>query len=236
MLLDLSSVTLLSIDCHRPDRTLSAMRWSRRFVKFSKAVLVTDLEKFPRFRPSDVCLVPTRQSDRKTSPPGLPNLKLAIDYELAILRETPLHFTTSHVLYQEWDSAVLNPSAWDTKWLQFDYVGAPWPHHTDLGWPPCDITNSVGNGGFSLKSKRLCEAVRLASLDCNADPAAMLISDAWICRTIRPSLEAQGLKFASPSTAARFSCENQIYSGQFGFHGKATARLNGWGADFATIK
>lgn len=233
--LELPDVTLFAIDCVKPQRTVDMMRWSSRFVRFAESVILTDTSRH-KVSLRDIRVVHHVESDRKVSPPNMPQLRLPVDYERAVLRETFLHFKTSHVLHMEWDSAVLNPSAWDRRWLKYDYIGAPWPVHNDPGWPACDgKTNAVGNGGFSLKSRRFCELVRNLSLTREGEPA-MLSSDQWQCRTIRPELEKQGVKFAPPGVAARFSCEHMIYSGQFGFHGKSTALMNNWQGPFADIR
>src|SRR6266850_1256662 len=55
----------------------------------------------------------------------------------------PQYVKTSHILTIQWDGWVINPHLWNDDWLQYDYIGAPW----DDG--------CVGNGGFSLRSKRL---------------------------------------------------------------------------------
>ena len=238
-MLELPNVTLFAIDVVTPLKTLSMMRFSMRWVNFAKAVCLTNMkanrDAIYQFS-KEVELRHIEQSDRKISPPGMPQLKIPVDYELAILRETTKHFDTSHVLHMEWDSAVLNPDAWDNEWLGYDFIGAPWQNHNDPGWPKCDESNNVGNGGFSLKSRGFCEAVASISLNTRNDDPAMLISDSWMCRTMRPKLESLGMRFAPASIAARFSCENKIYTGQFGFHGKQTADINGWGGSFGKIR
>lgn len=230
-MLNLGDVTLLGMDCVNPQRAIHSMLWSMKFVKFAEAVLVTRKELYP-IQHKNIRIVYSNQGSRKYRIPNL-NRTVALDYELAVLRDTPLYFETSHCLHTEWDSAVLNPMAWEKKWLKYDYIGAPWSEHHDVGWPACDgVTNAVGNGGFSLKSKKLCDEVRNASLRLPESHAEMAISDSWICRTLRPYLETRGFKFAPVKTAMNFSCENRIYSGQFGFHGKITARLNNWDRNF----
>jgi hypothetical protein len=49
------------------------------------------------------------------------------------------------------DGFAVNPQAWREDFLQYDYIGAVWPH-----MPP---GSNVGNGGFSLRSRRLYDAL-----------------------------------------------------------------------------
>src|SRR5690349_6482270 len=67
------------------------------------------------------------------------------DYNRFVVTELHNHFNTEHCLLIQWDGYVINPEAWSDEFLQYDYIGAPWD------------TNIVGNGGFSLRSKRFCE-------------------------------------------------------------------------------
>src|ERR1700722_12124880 len=49
---------------------------------------------------------------------------------------------TSHCLTIQYDGFVLDSDMWRAEFLDYDYIGAPWPHR---GY-------AVGNGGFSLRS------------------------------------------------------------------------------------
>lgn len=131
------------------------------------------------------------------------------------------HFDTSHVLVIQHDGYVINPTAWDNSWLQYDYIGATWGYKDNM---------NVGNGGFSLRSKRLCKVLKHYKID-NYHP-----EDHVICRQLRPKLEADGYEFAPEEVANRFSIEAfgvhsfqgaNKYTGQFGFHG-GKVDFSGW--------
>jgi hypothetical protein len=236
MILDIPSVTLLAIDCFTPEKTLRAMEFSARWVRFADVILLTDRRKF-QLSSTDyigrIKLIHHEEGDRKAIRQQAPwNPPLPADYELARMQMPAQVVTTPHYLAIEWDSAVLNPPAWRNEWLEYDYIGAPWPPHLEPGWPECDgETNAVGNGGFSLQSLRYARAIKEGTEIFAGDPG-MISSDMWPCRTLRPWLEEKhGIRFAPPRVAWDFSCENRIYSGQFGFHGRWTAEMNGWGGD-----
>lgn len=143
----------------------------------------------------------------------------------------PSAVDTDFALYVQSDGFALNKKAWTDEFLEYDYIGAPWPFHLDdLG--------SVGNGGFSLRSRKLHDAL----VDMRA-PVAMLNSafeDTLICRTFRRALEENyGIKFAPVDLATRFSIEVPDYNyatykwigKSFGFHGKYICQCYGYSID-----
>ena len=128
------------------------------------------------------------------------------DYSRFMLQELHDHISTAHALCIQWDGYVLNAQAWDASFLDYDYIGSVWPQFGD--------GHRVGNGGFSLRSKRLLEACRDLPFN-GSQPEDVLIGRIW-----RTRLENQGLKFAPEDVARRFSYERLRPSGQeFGFHG-----------------
>ncbi|MEZ0389889.1 MAG: DUF5672 family protein [Verrucomicrobium sp.] len=131
--------------------------------------------------------------------------------------ETWKYVTTSHMLCIHLDGYIVNPELWDPAWLEYDYIGAPWPE--DLN------KDRVGNGGFCLKSRRLLN--RIAEIPWQDFPG-----DVLVCSVFREQLIAEGFKFAPLEVAALFSIENKIPEHQpaktFGFHG--TMNFPAWKA------
>lgn len=137
-------------------------------------------------------------------------------YSRWCIQEMWRYIPTSHVLVIHADGYVLNWKAWDDDWLQYDYIGATWAYKDN---------KNVGNGGFSLRSKKL--QLILAE---DKTITAFHPEDHIICRTYREHLEkTHDIKFAPEEVANRFSIEaygshvfedGNAYNGQFGFHGK----------------
>jgi hypothetical protein len=131
------------------------------------------------------------------------------NYSRFIVKDLINHVQTSHVLVAQWDGYILNPDSWKPEWLDYDYIGAAW--HDGV----------IGNGGFSLRSRRLLEALQ--------DPlfhAPFYPEDDRICRDWREQLEHDyKIKFSPPEVAAEFSIEGGRYFGQFGFHSFLTRNL-----------
>lgn len=120
------------------------------------------------------------------------------------------------LIFQD-DGFVINPELWRPIFLEYDYIGAPWPPFHP--WPaPGRMDRRVGNGGFCLRSKKLLEATR--HFEANENEDIIIVS------TRRDELDAQGLKFAPLEISYDFSIEtqfvdNQSMSASFGFHHKA---------------
>lgn len=138
-----------------------------------------------------------------------PDIRSKEAYSQFIINEAWRHVNTSHVLIFQHDGYVNNWQAWNNDWLQYDYIGAPWHYKDGM---------AVGNGGFSLRSKRLMEL-------CAQIVKAKHPEDHHICRTYRKQLEDKGMKFAPVEVAEKFAFEgylqpDKFLKDQFGVHGR----------------
>jgi hypothetical protein len=194
MTLSLPDVTLVAIDTVAHELTRLALEECVRRVDFADVLVFSD-QPIPYYAP----LLPGRWVE---TPPlrGWEAVNRVWWYEV------PERVRTSHFLTVQWDSWVLNPDAWDPDWLQYDYIGAPWPWHQIY---------RVGNGGFSLRSQKLHAHLVNRRL---RYPLAHPEDDA-LCRQYRPMLEAEGFRWAPESVAQRFSFERGPAGPTFGFHG-----------------
>lgn len=189
-MLDLPDITLVCVDCATPELALRAMHRSLAAARFPRALLLTDA-------PLRDPLVEVR---------AIPRLDSLAAYSGFMLKGLAAHIATEFALVVQWDSWIIDPSCWQDTWCALDYIGAPWARR-----PP---GQDVGNGGFSLRSRRL-----LCALADDAFPAGHP-EDSRIGLTWRPALEAQGLRFADRPTARRFSAEMDFDPApSFGFHG-----------------
>lgn len=137
---------------------------------------------------------------------GIPPITSLDDYSRFMCQELWRYITTSHVLVIQHDGFVLDASAWTDEFLEYDYIGAPWDYKDG---------RNVGNGGFSLRSKRLQHILA-------TDPAIEIYGpeDEVICRLYRKYLETKhGIRFAPESLAHKFSFEmHPPKQPTFGFH------------------
>ena len=97
------------------------------------------------------------------------------------------------------------------KFLDFDYIGAPWSKKIKVN---DDLTlnmekNCVGNGGFSLRSHKLTEIT--SKINYKNLKLPIKWEDVIICHYLYEQMIEQGIHFAPPELAAKFSMENQNY-------------------------
>ena len=192
--LALPEVTLVAITSVAIAPTLEAVKRCIDQIDFGRVLFLSDTE-------------PQAELKGKIEWHKIPALRSRRQYSEFMLCHLHRHVETSHILCVQWDGFVLDPSRWSSEFLDFDFIGAPWPH--------LDGPHVVGNGGFSLRSLRLMQAC--AELNYDESEA----EDTWICRTARPELEERyAMRFASPALAKRFAYERTRATGEeFGFHG-----------------
>lgn len=190
--LALPDVTLCAVASTNVDATALALHACLDWINFGACKFLTDSDLDPGH--PEILLV------------QIEKIGSIEDYSKFILVDLAVHIETSHCLIVQWDGFVLDATQWTPEFLACDYVGARWPQFDD--------GHDVGNGGFSLRSRRMMDACRHPEFR-HGDP-----EDLAICRTNRAWLERRGLVFASPDLADRFSTERVGHiTASFGFHG-----------------
>ena len=206
----LPDVTLACVDTANHALALRALGLSRRNLAFGRTLFVTDRIPDGIDVPSGIDVV------------TIDALASRDDYSRFVLKSLVRHVETACVLLVQWDGYIVNPDAWDDAFLDADYIGAKWHWYDD--------SRRVGNGGFSLRSRKLLEALqdpRIALPPAARDPGSQPLDagadaeDVAICRTFRPLLEHEyGIRFASEALADRFAFEAAYPIGlPLGFHG-----------------
>jgi len=134
------------------------------------------------------------------------------DYSKFIFKTLINYIETDFCLIVQYDGYVLHPELWKPEFLNYDYIGAPWWYSDSY---------NVGNGGFSLRSRKLLKAIA------SRNWAIYHPEDECICRRYRRFLEQHfDIRFAPESLAATFSFEPhapfskyEFNDNTFGFHG-----------------
>ena len=152
------------------------------------------------------------------------------DYSYYMIYNLGGHIETSHCLVIQADGFVINPYQWDPTWLAWDYIGAPWEYNENAYITPFNEHIRNGNGGFSLRSKRLLEVPKHHYVEFNVNQgdfykhmnANNFAEDGNICVHNRHVYTAAGCRFAPVEVCARFSHEKPLPETQsivpFGFH------------------
>ncbi len=190
--IDLADVTICAADSAFVELTARALRLSMEQARFGDAILFSDAP------------VPGPYRSIEIQP-----LNSIGAYSRFVLQRLPDFIKTPFALVVQWDGYVVNPAAWANAFRKYDYIGAAWHGKLEPG------TRRVGNGGFSLRSRKLLAATK------KLPPVAGYNEDALICHAFGDQLEREaGIRFAPVKIADRFSYESHVPDGRpFGFHG-----------------
>lgn len=141
-----------------------------------------------------------------------------IDYNTFMVEKINEFVKTDYVMIVQSDGFITNPHLWKNEFLNYDYIGAPWPWY-----------NVCGNGGFCIRSKKFIQASSELKYNKTHPEYSECPEDNFLClpQYNRSLFENKGIKFADVKTALDFSFEhpikqypNHIKSNSFGFHGK----------------
>jgi len=203
----LPNVTLLGLDCLDIDRLKLAADICQKDFKFGAIKLLSSIQD------SDPRVIPIEKVDSIEK------------YSHFFIKKLHDLVDTDFVLVIQYDGFILNPEAWTDDFLNYDYIGAPWWYEDD---------NNVGNGGFSLRSKKLLKILAHDKSIQEHHP-----EDHHIARTYGNYLRSQGVVFAPERVASRFSIEGclkepvpvkygSVWTNEFGFHGLDETDISAW--------
>lgn len=192
--LNLDDVTLVIIDCVDFPRAKKSFDHCRKHINFHSSKFFTHFDE---------------DMSELVKIGKIGSIKEYSDFLMFSIDE---HIETSHFLVCQWDGRVWHPELWSNQFLDYDYIGAPWiPEFLTKG---TDKAYNVGNGGFSLRSKKLHAFLRE-----NKDELRLHDNeDVSICQYNRPLLEANGFRFAPYEVAEKFSWESGRLKNAFGVH------------------
>lgn len=203
-MISLPNVTLVAMTGKNTKEHLEALKKSSLEIKWGQILLLTsetDSEKsvvWDADRPDIMIL------ERKIEP-----ITSIDDWNKKIIYELPRYISTTHALLIHADGYVIHPDLWDDHWLNYDYIGAPWPLPLDDYSYRDEAGNIVRVGNsVSLRSKRLMDLVATREWK---EYHGNTNEDGFICCHNRFWLtENEGCKFAPLSVAIHFSKEHEI--------------------------
>lgn len=179
----IDNVTLVTVETMYHDMARKALEETLSRIPFKNVVVFSDKNILPG----------------STWVPIQPTTTM-FDYCDIILKGMWPFIGTSHAIFQQWDAMIWNADAWDDNFLNYDYIGAVWP------WQPPG--QNVGNGGFSLRSRKLLNALRHPSIQMIQSGPHGVQEDNYIAIVHRKMLEEKfGIRFAGDDVAAKFSHE-----------------------------
>jgi hypothetical protein len=196
------SLTIVALSTDKANSTLKAIEKSAEiFPFFDKKLLLSNFDSY--HGDIEIKKVPVSSYE---------------DYNRFMIEKLNDYINTDFALIVQDDGYIINPHLWKNKFLNYDYLGAPWP------W-----TLLCGNGGFSLRSKKLLEVSSKLKYIKDHYEYDCCPEDSFICSPTfkRKYFEENDIKFGDLKTALEFSFEHPIYlypnhtmKDSFGFHGK----------------
>lgn len=132
------------------------------------------------------------------------------EWNRAIVFDLGDYIQTDYAMLIHPDGGVGNPDAWDDKWLDYDYIGSPWPLPTD------DVSyrdkhgaiQRVGNS-VSIRSRKLMRLPKQINMAWQAFHG-FTNEDGAICVNYRHLFEQAGCRFAPFEEAVKFGCETLL--------------------------
>lgn len=195
-MINLDNVTLIAMTSVKIEETIKALEYSCREIKFKSVKLVT--HKLPNNLPNNIeyCYI-----DRITN---------IDEWSRCIIYDLGKYVDTDFAMLIHDDGFIVNPYFWRDDFLNYDYIGAPWPIPND-SFSYRDINNElirVGNS-VSLRSKRLIDLPNKLNLEWKPFHG-YYNEDGFICVNYRHKYIENDMKFADINIAKYFSHETMI--------------------------
>lgn len=194
--LQLKNVTLVAVTSVKVMETVKAMKYSMKGIDFGDAVFVS--HRKPIYLPLNIRF---EKTDKLTD----------IDcFNYKMLYELTDYIHTDFCMVVHYDGFVVHPECWRDEFLDYDYIGAPWPipnddfTYRDINGTLCRVGNSVG-----IRSKRLLDFPKKANLPFEEDHGNHH-EDGFICVKNKHLFEAAGMKIAPLEVAKYYSHETMI--------------------------
>ena len=215
---------LITVNCNNIEAGKKALEYSSKSIEFNNIYFFTDKNINGNFEPVKIS-----------------KISGVSEYNSFMLKLNEF-ITSPFVLVIQDDGHIINPNLWDDNFLNYDYIGAPWPNDQKwnrrwekYGEEICNkiqkhsTYNQIGNGGFSLRSKKFLEYSSIF------DSTGVLGEDIFLTLYNFDLAKDNNINFPSVDLAKKFSYEtplkgtiiskekkNQYFdkSKHFGWHGK----------------
>lgn len=194
--LKLTNVTLLAVSTRDTEEALQALVYSSEKIDFAEIKLLSN------YTPLYV--------DKKIKTYRIPKARNIDDWCRFIVYDLHKYVETEFVLLIHADGFIVNPASWRSDFLQYDYIGSPWPipennfAYRDVNGKLIRVGNSV-----SIRSKKILELPTSLSIPWIPDHGSFN-EDTFLCCTNRHILESNGIQYAPLDIAKYFAHEKMI--------------------------
>lgn len=186
------TIDLVAVACTKIPETIEALRKCQDQMKFSRTILLTHEE----LEVEGIEVIQIPKLDYK-------------GYNEFVAMTLWQYVSADFALLVQNDGYITDGKLWTDEFLMHDYIGAPWPIPKDNNTyrTPGGRLARVGNGGFSLRSRKLMRAPTILGLEFTDNGTGFPHEDGFLCVHYREVLENDGVRFAPVELAARFSTE-----------------------------
>lgn len=212
----LKNITLVLMSSVKISQSIQALEYSSKDIEFGAVKLISDIK--PTTLPNGI----THEHIERIS--DIDSWNYSIIYKLGN------YINTEFAILIHDDGYIVNADSWRDEFLNYDYIGAPWPLPQD-NFSFRDKNNKlirVGNS-VSLRSKKLIDLPNKLNLPWR-DFHGYYNEDGFICTGYRHIYEEHGMKYADIDVAKYFSHETPIPEIEgiepFAFHRQRLGRNN----------
>lgn len=139
-----------------------------------------------------------------------PDIDTIDKWNKAMVYELGQYVDTDYAIIIHHDGYIINPDMWNPDWLNYDYIGAPFPLPTD-NFSYRDVNGVIQRVGNSvgLRSKKLMDLPSKIGMEWKPFHG-FYNEDGYISVNMRHVFEQYGCKFAPLDVAVHFSKEHEI--------------------------
>jgi hypothetical protein len=192
----LSNVSLVAVATTEVEAAVKAIEHSLRGLNFERTILFSHYNPRPDSKLYDFVKISKFDS--------------ISEWGYFVVFDLHKYISTGHIVLIHADGFIVNPGAWNDEFLQYDYIGAPWPVPKD-SFSFRDYFGNiirVGNS-VSLRSRRLLKMPSDLELEWKSDHG-YFHEDGFLCALNRHILQKHGIEYAPLHVACKFSHEKPI--------------------------
>ena len=206
-MLSLPKITLVVVTSVKIDQNIDALIKSTNGIQYGDVKFFS--HEHPQKLPSNIKFV-------RIEPIDYVGFSRFTFHEMWKYIDTEFCFLVHH------DGWATGPENWSDRFLDFDYIGAPWAYSEQAYITDYGEHVRVGNAGVSIRSKKLLEMPTKLGLKLE-ERQGYYNDDGNYCVYHRKTFLENGIKYAPIELAAKFSSEIYIegitVQNTFAFHG-----------------
>jgi hypothetical protein len=194
----LPNITLVAVDTTTDvEATSMAIKYSCRDIVFGRVLLISNYNPNPNSKEYDFIKIK-----------AFKNISEWCEF---IVFELFKFINTDFIILIHADGFIVNSNKWTNNFLNYDYIGSPWP----LSKHPIAFKDSNGNvcrvgNSVSLRSKKILEMPTKLNLRWENFVLNFPHEDGYLCAQHKVLLESNGIKFAPLEVAIHFGRELPI--------------------------